>query len=55
MATQLGGGSHFLCKFDENGHQNRGCSDDWSDMKKFFLEAIRIAAAKCDVNVDEIE
>jgi hypothetical protein len=44
MAATLGGGSHYLGVFDGQGHANRGASDDWGDPKKFFPEAIRIAA-----------
>jgi hypothetical protein len=53
MAKTLGGGSHFLGVFDGNGHANRGASDDWGDPKKFFPEAIRIAAAAFGVDQAE--
>ena len=53
MANTLGGGSHFLGVFDGNGHANRGSSDDWGDPKKFFPEAIRIAAEAFDVDQTE--
>jgi hypothetical protein len=43
MREQLGGGSHFLGVFDDEGHANLGSSDDWGDPKNFFPEAVRIA------------
>jgi hypothetical protein len=43
-APTFGGGSHYLGVFDGNGHANHGASDDWGDPRKFFPEAIRMAA-----------
>lgn len=53
MSRTLGGGSHFLGVFDGNGHANRGDSNDWGDPKKFFPEAIRIAAEAFGVDPGE--
>jgi hypothetical protein len=33
-------GSHFLCAFVEDGHQNFGASDDWGDLAKFERAAL---------------
>jgi len=33
-------GSHFLCAFVENLHQNFGASDDWADLEKFEVRAL---------------
>jgi hypothetical protein len=37
------GGSHFLCTFTEQGHDNFGASDDWADLGKFAEKAIAVA------------
>ncbi|MBL8819586.1 MAG: hypothetical protein JNL58_26410 [Planctomyces sp.] len=52
-AQTRGGGSHYLGVFDGNGHSNLGSSDDWGDPKKFFPEAIRIAAEAFGVDLSE--
>jgi hypothetical protein len=44
MAEQLGGGSHFLGVFDEEGHKNLGSSDDWTELDKFTARALSITA-----------
>ena len=44
MAQTLGGGSHYLGVFDEDGHANLGASDEWGDPNRFFPEALRIAS-----------
>jgi hypothetical protein len=43
MAALLGGGSHALCVFDDDGHANMGFSDNWADESAFFAEAGRLA------------
>jgi hypothetical protein len=49
-AATFGGGSHFLCIFDGEGHSNLGSSDDWGDAKKFFPKALKIAEAQFGVS-----
>jgi hypothetical protein len=49
MAKRFGGGSHFLCVFDENGHINQGGSDDWADEGKFTTRALQIIKEKSDI------
>ncbi len=39
LAKVIGGGSHFICTYD-NGHSNYGSSDDWADLEKFTQEAL---------------
>lgn len=46
LARIRGGGSHFLCIFDGEGHLNFGGSDDWGDEAKFVAEAMRIVREK---------
>lgn len=38
-ASGAGGGSHFLCMFDAEGHHNFGASDAWADPLLFRIEA----------------
>lgn len=38
-APGAGGGSHFLCMFDAEGHHNFGASDAWADPLLFRIEA----------------
>ena len=52
MAAAFGGGSHYLGVFDGSGHANLGSSDDWGDPRKFFPEAIRLAAERLGVSVE---
>jgi hypothetical protein len=51
-AAAFGGGSHYLGVFDGSGHANLGSSDDWGDPRKFFPEAIRLAAQRFGVSVE---
>jgi hypothetical protein len=51
-AAVFAGGSHFLGVFDGTGHANLGSSDDWADPRKFFPEAIRLAAERFGVSLD---
>ena len=37
-------GSHFLCAFVEDGHQNFGYSNDWADLDKFERAALDLVA-----------
>lgn len=53
MAAVLRDGSHYLCTFSGEIHGNLGGSDDWGDPRKFFPEAMRIAAEHFGVNPDE--
>lgn len=41
LAQVTGGGSHFLCTYDDR-HGNYGSSDDWGDLAKFTQEALRL-------------
>jgi hypothetical protein len=50
MAAAFGGGSHYLGVFNEQGHANLGSSDDWGNPRKFFPEAIRLAAERFGVS-----
>lgn len=43
MAQAFGGGSHFLCVYDDK-HYNYGSSDDWADLEKFTQEALRLVS-----------
>ncbi len=42
MKSVLGGGSHYLCVFDDAGHSNLGDSDDWADDELFTARAIGV-------------
>ncbi len=42
LAKDLGGGSHFLCAFEGEGHMNYGCSDEWADYDTFADRALRM-------------
>lgn len=53
MAAAFGGGSHFLGVFNGTGHANMGSSDDWGDPRKFFPEAIRLAAERFGVSLED--
>jgi hypothetical protein len=53
MAAALGGGSHYLGVFDGSGHANLGSSDDWGDPCKFFPEAIRLAAERFGIPMED--
>ena len=44
MATNFGGGSHFLGVFTEAGHINMGSSDEWGDPHRFFPKALELAS-----------
>ena len=46
MATMMGGGSHYLCVFDENGRGNLGGSDDWADEELFTARALGVVYEK---------
>ncbi len=50
-AQVLGGGSNYLCVFDEDGHANMGSSDDWADPKQFFPKALQIAAGRLGIEI----
>jgi hypothetical protein len=43
MKPVMGGGSHYLCIFDDTGHSNLGDSDDWADEELFTGRALAIA------------
>lgn len=49
MSSELGGGSHFLCAFVGNTHQNFGCDDKWADLDTFKRRAIEMAKAHLNV------
>ncbi len=49
MVAAFGGGSHYLGVFTDAGHANLGSSDDWGDPRKFFPEALRMAAERFGV------
>ncbi len=53
MAAVMGGGSHCLGLFDGDGHANMGFSDDWGNPRNFFPQALKIAADKFDVPMDD--
>jgi len=42
----IGGGSHFLCAFDEQGHSNMGASDEWADEEMFTGRALGLVYQK---------
>jgi hypothetical protein len=46
MQEGPGGGSHFLCVFDDDGHSNLGQSNDWGNRGKFFKKAVEVAEMK---------
>ena len=50
---ELGGGSHFLCTFDGDGHGNCGASDDWGDSEKFFKRAKQMVQQRFGVAEQE--
>jgi hypothetical protein len=43
MQPTMGGGSHYLCIFEETGRSNFGDSDDWADEELFTARALGIA------------
>ena len=45
-AKSLGGGSHFLGVFDQNGHTNMGSSDQWANLDIFAARALEIDTAR---------
>ena len=49
LAQELGGGSHFLCVFNNEGHHNLGNSDDWADLERFATKALSLAGEMLDV------
>jgi hypothetical protein len=49
MAGELGGGSHFLCAFEEDKHLNFDCSDEWADLATFKKKAVEIAKERLRV------
>ena len=36
------GGSHFLCSYLGGTHRNHGCSNDWTDRRRFVREAFAL-------------
>ncbi len=42
MKPTMGGGSHYLCIFDDTGRLNLGDSDDWADEELFTARALGI-------------
>lgn len=51
MASELGGGSHFLCVFEGNTHFNLGADDAWADPDRFFPESLRVAAERLEIDL----
>ena len=49
LAQEFGGGSHFLCVFNNEGHHNLGDSDDWADLERFATKALSLAGELLDV------
>ena len=54
LAAAIGGGSHYLCIFDDTGHGNLGGSDDWGDPDKFFPQAVHLAAEHFGMSMEEL-
>jgi hypothetical protein len=52
MAQLLGGGSHFLCAFQDGTHVNFGCSDDWADEEKFLRRAVELVRERFHLSHD---
>src|SRR3954470_18676970 len=46
MALVAGGGSHFLCVFDDAGRSIIGGSDDWADEELFTARALGVVYEK---------
>jgi hypothetical protein len=46
LAKELGGGTHFLCAFEDDRHVNFGCSDEWADYEKFANRALQLVKDK---------
>jgi hypothetical protein len=42
MQPTMGGGSHYLCIFDDTGRSNLGDSNDWADEELFTARALGI-------------
>lgn len=40
--AEMGGGSHFLCVFDDKGHHNYGSSAEWADEDAFCDKAMEL-------------
>jgi hypothetical protein len=43
VAEDENAGTHFLCAFVAEGHQNFGASDDWADLEEFERGALELA------------
>ena len=43
VAEDENAGTHFLCAFTAEGHQNFGASDDWADLEKFERGSLELA------------
>ena len=41
-----GGGSHFLCVFDQEGHWNMGDDDQWANLDIFAAKALEVATER---------
>jgi hypothetical protein len=54
LNDSIGGGSHFLCTFDEKGHTNYGSSDVWTDFDKFTVKALQVVAEKYGLDESEL-
>ncbi|MEO1267696.1 MAG: hypothetical protein AAFX99_06335 [Myxococcota bacterium] len=44
MASMLGGGSHFLGVFDEEGHTTHGSDNAWANLESFRDHALTMAS-----------
>jgi hypothetical protein len=43
---KCGGGSHFLCIFDPEGHHNLGHHNQWANLDIFAAKALEIATQR---------
>ena len=45
-------GSHFLCVFPGDGHENLGASDDWAEVSTFLERALEIVEERFVMEAD---
>ena len=55
MATMLGGGSHFLAVYDDDGHSTVDDDDAWGDLDRFCARALEMASARFDATAQPAE
>lgn len=54
-ASLFGGGSHFLCVYDDEGHANLGASDAYGDVVTFTTKALDIVTERLGIPRGPVE